>query len=394
MQSNYVHVEWVGLSQNSNINYINTNFVPTIRTKIKAKLIIANVTTSTISTIIGNNEVKLYVNPKTVDGYWHYFLSWKYGQSTTVAEYDYSSSYNIFNIEAGNNYLKINDVIVSELEQNTVQTYFSPINIFGNKSETNYRPVVRIYELQIYDGDKLVVNLVPAKNTFNDTLGFYDTVSDMFLVNEGVNTLNCGSILEPIEISDVTRTGRLNLELYSDQKSLMKNYLNSLNSNSKKIDNTFLKIQNKNQTLSAKKNNINQTINNDAAQKTLIWNELDSKVTFEEGKSLLINALLAKLAADYSNLDLDNLFATNVQFRQLIDSICDSIMQPYYTKAEVDEKIVQGEAAQMDDYYTKIQIEDLIPEKEDLSMVYRFLENQRIFQENLVLFTRLNGLSE
>jgi hypothetical protein len=69
-------------------------------------------------------------------------------------------------------------------------------------------------------------------------------------------------------------------------------------------------------------------------------------------------------------------------------------MQPYFTKAEVDDIIEQGEAAQMDDYYTKIQIEDLIPEKEDLSMVYRFLENQRIFQENLVLFTRLNGLSE
>ena len=394
MQSNYVHVEWVGLSQNSNINYINTNFVPTIRTKIKAKLIIANVSTGTTGTIIGNNEVKLYINPRIVNGYWHYFLSWKYGQSTAEAEYDYSSSYNVFKVEAGNNYLKINDVIVSELTQNTVQTYFSPINIFGNKSENIYRPLIRIYELQIYDGDKLTVNLIPAKNNFNNTFGFYDTISDMFLVNEGINILNCGSDLEPIEIPDVTRTGRLNLELYSNQKSFMKDYLNSLNSNSKKIDNTFSKIQNKNQTLSVKKNNINQTISNDAAQKTLIWTELNQKVTFEEGKSLLINALLAKLAADYSSLDLDNLFATNVQFRQLIDSICDSIMQPYYTKAEADEIITQGEAAQMDNYYTKIQIEDLIPEKEDLSMVYRFLENQRVFQENLVLFTRLNGLSE
>jgi uncharacterized ubiquitin-like protein YukD len=92
----------------------------------------------------------------------------------------------------------------------------------------------------------------------------------MFLLNEGHDVLSYGSTLEPIEIPDVTRTGRLNLELYSDQKSLMKSYLNSLNSNSKKIDNTFLKIQNKSQTLSAKKNNINQTINNDAAQKAII----------------------------------------------------------------------------------------------------------------------------
>ena len=74
MQSNYVHVEWVGLSQNSNINYINTNFVPTIRTKIKAKLVIANVNTNTTGAIIGNNEVKLYINPRVVGSYWHYFL--------------------------------------------------------------------------------------------------------------------------------------------------------------------------------------------------------------------------------------------------------------------------------------------------------------------------------
>ena len=90
-----------------------------------------------------------------------------------------------------------NDVMVSsELEASSLQKSL-PIAVFASnlRGSMGQFSSVQMYSFKIWDGGKLVLNLIPAMRDSDGALGMYDTVNNRFLVNAGSGKFVAGPII-------------------------------------------------------------------------------------------------------------------------------------------------------------------------------------------------------
>ena len=90
-----------------------------------------------------------------------------------------------------------NDVMVSsELEASSLQKSL-PIAVFASnlRGSMGQFSSVQMYSFKIWDGGKLVLNLIPAMRDSDGVLGMYDTVNNRFLVNAGSGKFVAGPII-------------------------------------------------------------------------------------------------------------------------------------------------------------------------------------------------------
>ncbi|MCR5564900.1 MAG: hypothetical protein K6F59_03775 [Gammaproteobacteria bacterium] len=256
----------------------------------------------------------------------------------------------------------------------------------------NYNSPNRLYSLKIYEGNNLVVNLIPVREKGTDKYGFYDTVMRVFYTNNLTGTLTHGEEIADIDVDTENYTDIIGLRINFDHKETMNSWIEAFYNNAVKIDFMHPAINTPYQSLHAQLANINQKWVSNDIEKDRIWQLVDTRVPIEEGKSAVRSALITKLTNDYTKAELDLIFASNQDLQDLIDSICVVIMADYPDKAEVDELITEhGSGGGMEGYYNKTEIDTMIPEKEDLTVISNFLESRTEYYNNLKVFTRLNG---
>ena len=389
----YAVLEYVFNNYIYNTNYINLLYVTTPRFKISMDILISSYQGGQSKLLLGNNEIKLYTYYNSTTTGIIRELRFQFGGSTDYVAIPFEPNVK-FNLQISNNYIEVDGYRVSA-EVNPVKIFSEPIYVLGSKYEngSSYYSPFRLYKMEIFDKGQSVMSLLPVRKLETNEYGLYDKAGDLFYKNEGTSSQGAGEIIDYIDVSDENKTTNLKLGINIVKKDKMQSLLTIFNSNMKKIDRLHPIIVTKDTLLNSGVSNINQSLIVDHEQKQRIYSQLETKVAAEQYKSLVANILINKLSQDYSNLDLDELFATNLEFQQIISDICDTIMLDYYTKAKIDEIIEQGDPVQMSDYYTKIQINELIPEKEDLTVVQKFLDAQVTLKENLAIFTMLNGLS-
>ena len=176
------------------------DYVPNANTRIKIRASRDNTSNSTsVNYICGvrmNNNDNTYAlmlvkagsttstNDKSNVGLLYGSATWT---TDVYSEINYVAG-DIITIEASKDVLKVNDV--------TLKTYTPAGNppavkmgIFGATNNGNTPPGwtssanpinAKIYYLKIYEGDTLVVNLIPAYRYADDAIGFYDNINDKF----------------------------------------------------------------------------------------------------------------------------------------------------------------------------------------------------------------------
>ena len=93
-----------------------------------------------------------------------------------------STSYslnNLYTFEVGNYYIKNlssgSYVLQGTTKSGTATSHTRNLGLFGG---TDY---LRLYYLKVYEGDTLIKNFIPVRNTYNNVVTLYDTVNGNFL---------------------------------------------------------------------------------------------------------------------------------------------------------------------------------------------------------------------
>jgi len=89
----------------------------------------------------------------------------------------------------------------SRLVVNNINTYFAPITVeylslkIFARNGTEYRSMLKMYNLTIRRNNNLVIKLIPARRDSDGELGMYDTVSNTFFTNSGTGEFIAGPVV-------------------------------------------------------------------------------------------------------------------------------------------------------------------------------------------------------
>lgn len=168
MDSNYKKAKYI---QNASAAQIDTGVCPTVNTIIKMKFLLLD-SNGNGSTILGfsnsdNDSWRLF----------RYSAAWYLdcGNANKRVSGGRFKINTIYYVEAGNNYL---------LNLDTGSYILSgSYNSFSDKTDTiNLQSVahIRVYSLQIYEGEELIRDFVPCVRKSDNIGGLYDKVNDVF----------------------------------------------------------------------------------------------------------------------------------------------------------------------------------------------------------------------
>lgn len=196
----YTQLEYI---ESTDMQRINTGFIPTINSKIRVKF--APMTTSQSIGFFGSR----------IDPFRFCATTFNSGAQFTFAMTNDTWSTNrtdvvlnkIYDCTAYNGKQIINGVEYNEqvLTSFTTTSSFllSPIDRGGLASNGP----AKFYLCQIWENNVLVKDLIPAKRNSDNVLGMYDLVSNTFLTNVGTGTFVAGNVAPtpttPIEIESV-----------------------------------------------------------------------------------------------------------------------------------------------------------------------------------------------
>ena len=394
MASLYTQVEWVGSASSPTQSSIALNYFPSDKTRVEAEIAVTGMRNwGTSSILLGTNTINIASAFNL-----RYYPDYREVLVGTDTKSLYSGRNSVYYdstkhmIEFGNRFITVDGVKIEDADVSFVRSS-SAFYILGVPGTyNNYNSPNRLYSLKIYEGNNLVVNLIPVREKGTDKYGFYDTIMRVFYTNNLTGTLTHGEEIADIDIDVENYTNIMGLRINFDPKETMNSWIEAFSNNAVKIDFMHPAINAPYQSLHTQLANINQKWASNAIEKDRIWQLVDTRVPIEDGKSAVRNALITKLTNDYTKADLDLIFASNQDLQDLIDSICAVIMADYPDKDEVEEMIkTHGSGGGMEGYYNKTEIDSMIPEKEDLTIISNFLESRTEYYNNLKVFTRLNG---
>ena len=173
--------------QNDVNSYIYTNIGITADFKVLLDLYIPN-SYSTAQSFI---EGKTNINSFTIVGYNDSVLATRIGNQSTNGGIEYTlSTRGVIGLSThGKKYMNSDTWEILERPISGTDT----LKLFGNA-------IFRLYEAIIYDGDILLADFIPAKNSSN-VIGLYDLVSKQFFTNDGTGDFIAGNeVSDPIEI--------------------------------------------------------------------------------------------------------------------------------------------------------------------------------------------------
>ena len=194
----YTRLEYIEGGKNSGA-YINLGYAATATMRT---LLVASVVSNVDQQVLfGAADASAYAGGKaySIDRFPSYVL-------IPNGDYNYDTSNIKMATVLGDIYeYKINYPAVGTIGvDNTTKTGFTNLSsvssrnlyVFGFNANNTYSTTysvgaMRVYGLTIWDGNKMLHNYLPAKNS-NGVLGLYDTVSGAFLTNAGSGTFTAG----------------------------------------------------------------------------------------------------------------------------------------------------------------------------------------------------------
>ncbi len=294
--------------------------------------------------------------------------------------------------EFGNFYIKVNDSLVINSTKGTTAPQLKNYNLtlFGFNNTSGVRQ--KVYGIQIFEDDELIHDFIPMLRWADERIGLYDRVSGNFIVAP-VNYTK-GKILDPQHY-----TNNFEARINFDDHETTHHFIDEMSNNFKKIDTAHTVIKNKDTTLIGKLNNIDQKFRIDTNTKNSIIASFDNLFDIgNDGAQTRFEVaanIVNKLRSDYSKEQLDTIFATDQDLEERIDAICSTLMLNYYTIDELNDIITKGDGGSvLTDVYTKSEIQEKIPEKENMDIFHDIIASMTDFEENIVLFHRLNGKGE
>lgn len=87
----------------------------------------------------------------------------------------------------GSSFIQDNTSSIQYTSNNTTGNYSLYIGTINTAGTANSHLKGNIYNVKIYEGDTLVMNLTPAKSRKTDKIGLYDTVSKQFFISNGTS---------------------------------------------------------------------------------------------------------------------------------------------------------------------------------------------------------------
>ena len=180
LPTGYTQLEYI---ESTGTQYIDTGYVYKTAPKVETDIYI---TTTNDKDILGTAEansscfiVDYYIGGKTVYA--------RYGQSS-AATYTTNVQQGIWtNVSYSSTWIENNEIKYTKTGYNFSANTKS-IRLFGARTYSSLRMSV----CKIYDGETIVRNLVPAKNS-SGTIGMYDLVEDKFYTNQGTGTFTAGA---------------------------------------------------------------------------------------------------------------------------------------------------------------------------------------------------------
>ena len=390
----YSRLEWIGnFDKNGNVihGYIELPYYPSSSTRI-----VLDAAFLSSGGVFGNGS------NNTTAAFWAiaetsylHLARGNYSSYSGNRVYDYTNY--LDNIkrtyEFGQVYIKVNDVV--KAQGNNPKSFTNlgyKLKLFTGSYTGSTPAKQKLSEFHIYEEtsdpdfpEKEIMHLIPVIRWLDNAIGFYDTINDSFYPTNA--NFSRG------KIQDLTNyTENMELRIGYDASETTHKFIDQTYLNFTGVDNYYVNIKNRDNVLLALMNDIATKFVLDASSKDYAWTQLRQKLNITPGYNVVSNTLISKLTDDYTKSQIDALIASNDDLDALIDSICNLLMQDYYTKAEVDEIVEAGSGGhQMDNYYNKTEIDELIPEKENLDVIQQFLESRTEYYNNLKIFTKLNG---
>lgn len=231
LPSEYQQVEYL---QSSGTQYIIIDYIASGITSTKAKFQITDI--SKASFLFGSRET----GGKNFYGFnwggsakpYKYYNSYVNGYLTSI-EID-TEIHTIYK-ERGKLYL--DNIIVYTVSDSSFTTP-SDMNIFACYSDSDgYLPTyAKLFSLQFYDNDKLVVDLIPCYRIVDNVAGLYDKVNEVFYTNNGTGEFIVGeNVVEPTPETpvEIQSAGEKTKNLF-DEKVLLES------ANAEKIEGGYL----------------------------------------------------------------------------------------------------------------------------------------------------------
>ncbi len=204
LPSDYQQVEYI---ESTGTQYIATGFLATDNVKIKGKVYTS--TQGNEMCVVGTKEGGFEIGYSALTNrFFIYSSGFTTPITTTSSLYDTTLDFTatittqpsteliLHNIDGG---LTATGTDTNELDDH------SEIQLFRYKE--SYYFVGRIYELKVYDNDKMTRNFIPCYRKSDNVIGMYDLVNDVFYTNQGTGAFLKGANMPtpevPIEIENI-----------------------------------------------------------------------------------------------------------------------------------------------------------------------------------------------
>lgn len=197
----YTQVEYL---HSTGTQIIDTGFVPTKNTVIKAKFTDMEANTSLFGCRNRTSDPSVQVYRSTTTGMTYGARVWNTEIVTTSAPIQET---NVVLMDIKNNYFEMNGEKTDAPAQ-ALASITTTLALFGDHNGSEYATysTTSIYYCQIWDDGVLVRDFVPCKNSSN-VAGMYDLVNGVFYQNAGTGTFTAGANAPtpnaPIEIESV-----------------------------------------------------------------------------------------------------------------------------------------------------------------------------------------------
>ena len=192
----YTKLEYI---ESTGTQYIDTNYyLNSNDIKIKTKVYTQDMPTGE-QNIIGNQDS---MTGRFILGLYNKYI-FGYSRNGSKDDNVVSETFNganIFDIEVDYNYsthikqLTVNGNTTTSNYNNTISNSNVTVKLLRGADDSQYYFIGRLYYLQLFNGDYLIRNFVPAVRNSDNAVGLYDEVYDVFYTNSGTGEFIKGEL--------------------------------------------------------------------------------------------------------------------------------------------------------------------------------------------------------
>lgn len=171
LPSEYQEVEYL---ESTGIQYIDTNYISNINTKAYTEFYVDTIPCGLYSSDSGSSLSTNFSSYLSGNG------KWRFGSGSATVPISINSLYS-----------SVQDKTGITINENNFYNYDTSINDFtSTKTITLFRTNTvgfkgKIYKFKLYDENKIVRNFVPCYRKSDNKPGMYDTINNVFYVNQG-----------------------------------------------------------------------------------------------------------------------------------------------------------------------------------------------------------------